>query len=205
MGNLGGAHGSRPRFTGGFLLADGGFWGKQSLFCWPCPAAEARPRPSPPGCPGPGPGRAAQWRGGAGRARRGRGRGGGCGAAGRRAAPGGEVRRGAPRTGRTERAGSAGYPAAPGGAPGGGRAGRPESGERPEHAWRWAAASGAGCSRRGTARSPLGSRELRPLREFVFGAAVPARRLLLRAECGRLLPLRAAGSSRFGRFVVMEL
>lgn len=87
----------------------------------------------------------------------------------------------------------------------GGRAGRPESGERPEHAWRWAAASGAGCSRRGTARSPLGSRELRPLREFVFGAAVPARRLLLRAECGRLLPLRAAGSSRFGRFVVMEL
>lgn len=106
------------------------------------------------------------------------------------------MRRGAPRTGRTERAGSAGYPAAPAG---------PGSGERPEHAWRWAAASGAGCSRRGTARSPLGSRELRPLREFVFGAAVPARRLLLRAECGRLLPLRAAGSSRFGRFVVMEL
>lgn len=85
-------------------------------------------------------------------------------------------------------AGSAGEPGA---GRHGGRAGeRPGAGPRPRVR---AAAAG------GTARSRVGSPEFRPVREFAFGASVPAyRRLLLRARS-------AAASSRFGRFVVMEL
>lgn len=190
-GNPGGAPGSRPPFTGGFLLADGRLLGQTEpfLLAEPDRRGEAAALPAVPPRARPRAGRPMAGRGGAGRARRGRGRGGGCG---RRAAPRGEgeapcgvVRR---ARGGAEWAGSAGEPGA---GRHGGRAGeRPGAGPRPRVR---AAAAG------GTARSRVGSPEFRPVREFAFGAAVPAcRRLLLRARS-------AAASSRFGRFVVMEL